>query len=89
MKKVVFALVIMTCGCVSQNWAHRYKGAQDFYRDTAKCESMSMGGNTQMMYGGSAFANGWNQGAAMGAQATANRIYQGCMMGEGWYLVSK
>lgn len=39
-----------------------------------------------MMYGGSDFANGWNQGSAISSIGSRKRIFHNCMMGEGWEL---
>lgn len=89
MKKILLLIVAVSCtGCANKVWTHSSRSTQEFYRDSARCESMSnSAGNPQMMQGGSAFANGWNQGAAIGAAGASKRIYQNCMYGEGWYLV--
>lgn len=88
MKKVFLAFFIVFCtGCANKVWMHSSKSQQDFYQDCAKCEAMSnSAGSGQIMYGGSAFANGWNQGSAIGSSISRDRIFKNCMMGEGWYL---
>lgn len=86
---LVLALAGLCCsGCANKVWTHSSKSNLAFYQDSARCEAMAnSAGGGQMMYGGSSFANGWNQGAAMGAATSRSRIYNNCMKGEGWYLV--
>ncbi|MGB3209478.1 MAG: hypothetical protein WBB19_02115 [Desulforhopalus sp.] len=89
MKNVLFLLVISTLsGCMAkQAWTHKSKSSQQFYGDLSRCEAMSnSAGQGQMMYGGNAFANGYNQGVAVNAANSRKRIFTNCMRGEGWYL---
>lgn len=91
MKKPICVAILLfsLCGCAKEYWAHPYKSTQQFYRDSARCEAMSYSpGNGQIMPGNSSFANTWNQLAAMDSNAANGRIYNYCMMGEGWYLTT-
>ncbi len=84
---IVVILSCLSSGCAKKYWAHSGKSTQEFYRDSARCEAMSYsGGSSQMMTGGDHFAQGWNQAAAIDSSFASGRIYERCMMGEGWYL---
>jgi len=91
MKKVFLMFIVLSCtGCANKVWTHSAKSTQEFYRDSANCEAMSnSAGSGQMMYGGSAFANGWNQGSAIAAANSRDRIFNNCMYGEGWFLIDE
>lgn len=89
--KQLFFMILFACFCAgcagNQNWSHANRTQQEFHRDVARCEAMSnSAGNPQMMYGGSSFANGWNQAAAAGVSGSKQRIFQNCMLGEGYFL---
>lgn len=88
-KTALFLAVLALTGCTNKVWKHNYRSTQDFYRDSARCEAMSSGGNVPMVYGGSPLANGYNQGLAISAAGSGERVYSHCMKGEGWYLVDK
>lgn len=96
MKNRVFLLALIGMslsilpGCAKKIWDHPSKNAQDFYRDSARCEAMSYApGSGQAMQGDTDFARGWNQMAAINAVSAGGRIYDSCMMGEGWYLTTE
>lgn len=77
-------------GCSGKVWRHPSRGVQDFHRDSAKCEVMgNSAGSAQIVYGGSPFANGWNQGTTTGSIIARKRIYNSCMVGEGWQLTTE
>jgi len=91
MKKVLLLFVaVFLTGCANKVWTHSSKRQQEFYRDSSRCEAMSnSAGSGQMIPGGNAFADGYNQGTAISAAGSRNRIFSNCMMGEGWYLVTE
>lgn len=80
------ALALLLCACASKTvWMHQSKGQQDFYRENSECLAMAGAGQApQMMPGTNPVAAGFNQGAAMRAQANQREIYEQCMMGRGW-----
>lgn len=74
-------------GCATPTWNHASKGQQDFYRENSQCMAMAGSGQaTPMVAGSTPFAQGYNQGAAMRAQANQQMIHEQCMYGNGWYL---
>ena len=94
MEKIItltsITLVAFLSGCTTY-YSHPYKDTQQFHQENAQCMAManSGGSNYQIMptYGtgyGQSFANGWNQGAAIGAASQRDRIYKSCMLGNGW-----
>ena len=96
---VLVGMVVLVAGCATNaHWEHAYKGQQEWYSDNARCRAMGnsagMGSPIVPVGGGwsspvaAGFAQGWNQGEAMRAARAREEIYQQCMMGEGWRLVS-
>lgn len=80
-------LSVALCACATPTWRHESKGQQDFYRDNSQCMAMAGSGQANpMVAGNTPFAQGYNQGAAMGAAANQRTIHQQCMFGNGWYL---
>jgi hypothetical protein len=87
--RLAFLIILLAVlvGCASRTWSHSQKGQQDFYRENSQCMAMAGSGQANpMVAGDTPFARGYNQGAAMGAQANQQTIYQQCMYGNGWYL---
>lgn len=98
MKRIhlIYALAFLSISGCAQNmqWAHSFKGQQEFYADRARCSSMSGAGqqNQVVLQQGDAglatgLTNGMNIGSAMGANRARGQIFDDCMMGNGWYLV--
>ena len=88
MKTLLVALsALMTVACASPTWRHSAKSQQEFYRDNSECMAMSGAGQpNQIMQGNTPFAQGYNQGAAMGAAADRRTIHEQCMFGRGYTL---
>lgn len=84
---IVLLLVVLSTGCASRKWYHSEKGQQDFYRENSQCMAMAGSGQANpMVQGSTPFAQGYNQGVAMRAQANQRMIYEQCMYGNGWSL---
>lgn len=85
MKYLSLILVLVATGCTT-TWSHETKGQTDFYRDSARCEAMAGGGGyNQIADNGDPMLRGYNAGAAAAAAGSRRRIFERCMMGEGWY----
>lgn len=99
MKKgiAIAAALISLSGCANKVWNKYGATQQEFYQDRAECLAMSGPGNYQINtpnqtgYGNfnSGFQQGWNSAAAIGAASASGRIFNDCMMGRGWSLVSE
>ena len=84
----IAAIAMIAGGCATQRtWNHVTKDQQDFYRDNSQCMAMAGAGQaTPIVAGSTPFAQGYNQGAAMRAQANQQTIHEQCMFGNGWSL---
>ena len=85
MKKILLFAAILSCsGCGHSKhdvWVHPNKSDQEFYRDTARCETMANSAGNGNGYNNS---RGAMVGSSIGSAISRNRIYSNCMMGEGW-----
>ena len=89
MKNIIAVILVSVAisGCAQKQWYGSGMSQQQFYRDNSQCLAMSGSGNSnQIIQGNNSFANGYNQMGAMMAQSNSNRIYEQCMMGNGWWL---
>lgn len=88
MKTMVLCVIIFSLfyGCSHNQavWDHPTKTNQDFYRDSAKCETMA----NSSLTGYSGFqSSGYGQlFGSIAVRRNWNSIYYSCMMGEGWNL---
>lgn len=77
-------------------WHKTGASSQDFYRDRSGCAAMAGPANYQIMtpqqtgYGNfsSGFQQGWNMMSAANAAQANQRIFEDCMRGNGWALIS-
>lgn len=94
---IVLALASTVAGCATQSnlvWHKPGASQQEFYQAKAQCSSMSGPGGQQItpVYGTgfpAGFMQGYNQAAAIQAQQQRQQIYNYCMMGHGYSLMSK
>ena len=78
---IVILFAILLCGCAAKMaWYNPYKTEQEFYRDLAKCETMA---NSAYMSNIGQQPNIWGMTATTNARM---RLFNACMMGEGWSL---
>jgi len=85
----IAVLAMVTSGCATpRTWSHDTKNQQDFYRDNSQCMAMAGSGQaTPIVANSTPFAQGYNQGIAIQAQANQRTIYEHCMLGNGWGLL--
>jgi hypothetical protein len=78
--------VLLLAGCASNTWTKPGASQEDFARDKWQCLSYAGVGAppSQITYNPNAFAQGYNQGAALAAGARQNNIFRACMFDHGW-----
>lgn len=97
------AAMLLLIGCAnstggSQNvgWHKTGASSQEFYKDRASCAAMAGPANHQIVtpqqtgYGSlsSGFQQGWNAMSAANAAQSNQRIFEDCMRGNGWSLMT-
>lgn len=88
---IIFLSVLL--GCAAENkmvWRNPNKTEQEFYRDRAQCSSMAgFGGSSQVLPMGDSLSDyGYAMAASMQINENRQRIFNDCMMGQGWRLMN-
>ncbi|UTA78951.1 hypothetical protein J4377_13415 [Halomonas sp. XH26] len=100
---VISVSLLLLVGCASSpggsqdsGWHKAGATSQEFYRTRAECTAMAGPANHQIMtpqqtgYGSlsSGFQQGWNAMSAANAAQTNQRVFEDCMRGGGWALIT-
>lgn len=96
---ITISLCAVIAGCVSSGnmtWSKPGSGPQEFHKARAQCMSMAGPGGQQVVDPGAGsgpfatgFGRGFNQMSAALSKQQQQRIFNDCMMGHGYSLVSQ